>query len=278
MDPNYRVTFRGDPISLEAAQALDAAGLVLRASHGAGVAAPVAPLPEPNSHSVYLYATSADEALERVKRAVEDHGTYVAFEVEPFDVDASEPVEEPQPAPITLQLSATAEVSAALELRTGLRLSDHSRDWKRRFTEANFELDRLLAPRTDELDGEAVYAAQRELGSFYIQAYHIKDALLADAKSHRIDRRTIENMISVDADLALLADLANLEKHVKLDQPRSGTVPTVSGAGGMPVGTKDGAWRLEMVISHGGNTLDGLDVAKAAMAAWERHLMAWGLI
>ena len=79
------------------------------------------------------------------------------------------------------------------------------------------------------------------------------------------------------AALALIADLANLDKHGKLNgPPRSGNVPHLSAAKGA---TKlDGSWQLRLDIEHGGQELDGVQVAADAVQAWRRVLTEWGLI
>ena len=81
-----------------------------------------------------------------------------------------------------------------------------------------------------------------------------------------------------DGTLALLADLANLEKHVKLNRPpRSGDVPTIN-VEGLQRGSGEGGWRLKATITHQGTTLDGLDVVSAVVESWRRQLKSWGLI
>ncbi len=55
--------------------------------------------------------------------------------------------------------------------------ADQVRDWKRRWHEVERELAELQAPQTGGVSGEAIHAARHRLHSFYVQAYHIKDAL-----------------------------------------------------------------------------------------------------
>jgi hypothetical protein len=60
---------------------------------------------------------------------------------------------------------------------------------------------------------------------------------------------TVEQAITSDPNLALLADLANLDKHFKLSRaPRSGDVPTITVKGVQP-GSGEGGWRLEATIA-----------------------------
>jgi hypothetical protein len=275
MDANYRVTFRGDPIGVEAAQALDAAGLVVRASHGVGTVAPGGALPAPNHHSVYLHADSGDEALQRIERALNNLGTYVAFEVEPFEAEAAPPWTVRPVASTTVQLGVATEVEKAMPMSIVRTPPDQSRNWKRRWDEAQRELNELVAPRNSEFSNEAILAAQHELHSFFVQTYHIRDALIADAVAQPVVDRAITN----DPDLALLADLANLDKHFKLNRPtRSGAVPVISVVQGIRPGSGQAGWTLEMKVTHHGKVLDGLDIARRAVAAWRRHLKGWGLI
>jgi hypothetical protein len=152
---------------------------------------------------------------------------------------------------------------------------DHERDWKRRWEEAERGLARIKQPRTGDLSAEAVNAAHQELQSFFIQTYHLKDALKADGS---VPQNDVEQAITNDADLALLTDLANLDKHFKLNRDaRSGDTPVIGPAQGVTTSDWSG-WQLSLPITHGGNVRDGLEVAEAAVEAWRRHLKRWRLI
>lgn len=165
--------------------------------------------------------------------------------------------------------------TAVASLTLTLTPADTSRGWKRRWAEAQRDLARLEQLRTDALSGDAVNSARHELGSFFIQTYHLKDALI---KETSIPKADIEAAVTASPDLALVADLANLDKHGHLDKPpRSGIVPQI----GAPQGIADGVvpgWSLSLPIRHGPATLDGLDVARRAIQAWEQTLRRWGLI
>jgi hypothetical protein len=142
---------------------------------------------------------------------------------------------------VSFQLGIASEINVAGALRVGLGTVP-SRDWKRRWEVLQHELARLRTPRVGEVSGDAVHAAQQELQSFYIQAYHLKDALIADSPSHGITPHAIESAITADPNLALIADLANLDKHVALNRPpRSGHVPSVASAQGLRAGSGEGA-------------------------------------
>jgi hypothetical protein len=107
-------------------------------------------------------------------------------------------------------------------------------------------------------------------------AYHLKDLLKDASGSTGISKRAVESAVTNDASLALLADLANLNKHGQLDRPpRSGAVPAITSVEGVTVA--DG-WQLRVTISHGGTTIDGVTLAGDATEAWRRELKAWGLL
>jgi len=86
------------------------------------------------------------------------------------------------------------------------------------------------------------------------------------------------NAITNDPRLALLADLANLDKHFKLTRPpRSGCVPVIESFSGVH-STASKGWSLSAKIKHGTVILDGVAVAKAAVAAWQEKLSLWGML
>lgn len=121
--------------------------------------------------------------------------------------------------------------------------------------------------------------ARDELHSFYIECYHLKDALIVEASTLGITKRQVEDAITADPVLALLADLANLDKHAKLNTSkhpaRSGHVPAIGHASGA---SNSAGWRLELPIIHAGTERDGLDVARQAVEAWRRLLTGWKLL
>jgi hypothetical protein len=83
-----------------------------------------------------------------------------------------------------------------------------------------------------------------------VRTYHIKDALKQDAASLGLQPRAIEDAITNDSDLAVLADLANLDKHFKLNKScRSGAVPEIVAAEGVRWGSGEGGWRLKTPIA-----------------------------
>jgi hypothetical protein len=178
---------------------------------------------------------------------------------------------------LTWNVVISDSVKVTDSLSATLTPADQGRDWQRRWEEVQRELGALDAPHSEPLSGESIHAAAHRLHSFFIQAYHLKDALKADTPSHGVAGKTIEDAITAEPELALLADLANLDKHFKLTKPpRSGHPPVVGTLQGSS--SEVDGWRFVMPISHDGKTVDGLAAARAGVAAWRRRLTAWRLI
>jgi hypothetical protein len=177
---------------------------------------------------------------------------------------------------ITVQLSGVAAATGGAIGTPSLGLADLGRGWERRWEDAQHRLAGLLVPSTEGLSSDAIQAARDRLASFFVQAYHLKDALIAEAGSIGVSASRIEDAISREPDLALLADLCNLDKHGGLSRPpRSGDVPRITALGGR--GLVTGGWLLQVDISHAGRTRDGLQVAQAVVDTWRRVLLGWGL-
>jgi hypothetical protein len=180
---------------------------------------------------------------------------------------------------LAIGVGIAEEIDTAESISVALRPGDQIQGWRRRWSDVKEWLPRLLVPREEELSGSAILAARAELLSFFVHGYHIKDALCAEANTLGLAPETIEEAITADPELALLADLANLDKHLRLDRPpRSGSVPVVEDASGVQAGSGEGGWMLELPIRHAGAVRDGLDVATAVTVAWESHLASWRLI
>jgi hypothetical protein len=153
---------------------------------------------------------------------------------------------------------------------------DQERGWKRRWIECQRELEILLAPHTEPLSAASIHAARNALHAFFIQAYHLKDALIVEGATTGVTRDSLEKTIRSDPDLALLADLANLDKHAELKhRPKSGSVPRILDASAE---SRSDGWILRLAIESGGHRRDGLDVAQRAIDAWERELTDLRLI
>ena len=127
------------------------------------------------------------------------------------------------------------------------------------------------------MEGAAIQARRAELLAFFVSAYHLKDALKAE-KPNGVAGQSIEDAISRTPSLSLLADLCNLEKHVKprgKDLPRSGDWPsygTLAGATSYP------GWQIRLPVLHGTDTYDGIELATAVVDAWRTVLVELGCI
>jgi hypothetical protein len=200
----------------------------------------------------------------------------------PLDQPANLPVKERIPCPICgstfrqINVTCNEKLKLAGSLSMELTPGTQARDWRQRWTEIQEHLKRLLASHSEPISAASIQNANHDLHSFFIQAYHLKDSLIKDAGTTGVTKTTTENAITADPHLALLADLANLDKHGKLrGSPRSGDIPTWKVSG---VSEGDAGWRLSLTIRHKSKTLDGLDFAAEVVSAWKAHLNQWGLI
>lgn len=179
---------------------------------------------------------------------------------------------------LTIEVSIAEALSLSDHVQAALVPGNQTRDWKQRWKLVQDELALIVRPHTETMSGESIHSALQRLFSFFISAYHLKDALKDAAPGIGLSGSDVEIAVTNDARLALLADLANLDKHMKLNRaPRSGTVPVIGEISGSD-DPKGGGWRLSLQISHGTRSLDGLSVAEAAVNAWREKLAAWQLI
>ena len=200
----------------------------------------------------------------------------------PLDQPANLPVKERTPCAICgstfrqINVTCSENLKFAGSISMELTPGTQARDWRQRWTEIQEHLKRLLTSHSEPISAASIQSANHDLHSFFIQAYHLKDSLIKDAGTTGVTKTTIENAITADPHLALLADLANLDKHVELrDPPRSGDIPRWKASG---VSDGDAGWRLSLTIQHNGKTRDGLNFAGEVVSAWARHLRRWGLI
>jgi hypothetical protein len=177
---------------------------------------------------------------------------------------------------LIINLDIHDSLTASDFMESSLEPGEQDRDWKRRWENIKLALQALNAPHTESMGRDTIHAAVQQLYSFFVQAYHLKDALIDEAPSLGLTRAVIEATINSNRILSLLADLANQEKHRTLaNPPRSGTVPIQLRILGVDV---PGGWNIAVEIQHGSSTLDGLTIARNAVTAWETQLRAWGLI
>lgn len=176
---------------------------------------------------------------------------------------------------LTYHVSAWDTVSVTDSVSATLTPADQDRGWERRWLEVQRVQAQLAAPRTGGMSADAVHQAVQDFMSFFGLAYHLKDALKA-ASPQGLQGSSVESAISNDPTLALLADLANLDKHFVLShQPRSGDIPRL---GDLRSTTTVSGWEVEMPIHHKGSVIEGTAFAKDVVKAWEVRLRGWGLI
>ena len=152
------------------------------------------------------------------------------------------------------------------------------RDWRHRWERLREHEGILSKPRTQPFTGPSIQAARHELHWFFIQAYHLKDALKNDAIALRLNPRDVEEAINASPALALAADLANFDKHgvfKKGYKPRSGHTPRTVGVSGMSI---TGEWRLNLTIQHGSRQVDGISLAAEIIKQWADVLSKFGLV
>jgi hypothetical protein len=124
-------------------------------------------------------------------------------------------------------------------------------------------------PRADTL-----HDAGQDLFEFFVSAYHLKDALIEDGAA---PKDVVEAAITSNPSLALLADLANMDKHRRLNRPpRSGDIPVIDGPAGEAADGSD-TWRLVINIRHKGSQIDGARFAVVVVDEWRATLLSWGL-
>ena len=172
--------------------------------------------------------------------------------------------------------TAMSDATAVASLQPG----DQGRGWERRWQDIQDEAPRVLAPITSAISGEDIQRARRRVLSFYITAFHLKDALIAAAPTTGISPKRVEDAVNAEPELALLADLANLDKHEELTRrTHSGHAPReVRRAGATLPGSPSPGWQLQLEFEHNGVTVDGLKIVQQSVDAWRRVLQGWGLI
>ncbi|MDP9074266.1 MAG: hypothetical protein M3N98_08855 [Actinomycetota bacterium] len=170
-------------------------------------------------------------------------------------------------------LVATATASA--NFSSSLTPGTQERDWQLRWKQLQQRLPRVTGPRSEPRSGDAIHSAAQDLFEFFVSGYHLKDALIADGAVAKVD---VEGAINASPILGLLADLANLDKHRRLDvkkhPPRSGDVPVVERISDTSSGS---TWQLLVEIRHMGTKVDGVAFAAVVVSEWRIHLLRWGL-
>jgi len=90
-------------------------------------------------------------------------------------------------------------------------------------------------------------------------------------------KKFVEAAIDASPNLALLADLANMDKHRRLNKPPgSGEVPVIDGPAAQ-ASDNSATWRLIETIRHKGQRIYALTFANSVIDAWRKSLLALGL-
>lgn len=280
MTSPFRVFFRRQ---LDAAdsRALDAAGLRYRVSTGAAVfVGGDGDLPEPINHAIYVRAESAEDAVERVRQALAPGGEPTVFEVEQTDIDLEPPDDEDSSPPEKGSGPKRFEVVVGEKLETADQVSlvlkpfVGNERWSERFHDCESTLPSLDSPQTSEFNGANIKALASRTFALVVDLYHVKDALIEEAPGG-VTRERVEEAISADPDLSLLADLCNQRKHGVLTRVRSGDEPKVKPYEG--VGVDATAWRCRIMVEHHGAERELFSIVHAALAAWRRLFRSWGI-
>jgi len=176
---------------------------------------------------------------------------------------------------LSFNMSIEESVTATDHCSTELVPGNQERDWKQRWKILQEEFQYISSPCTEVMSADSIHTSLQRLSSFFIHAYHFKDALKAASTEIGLTASDIEAAITNDPRLALLADLANLDKHLILNtQPRSGCTPVIQQISGID-NSAGGGWFLSVKIKHGATVLDGITITQNAVAAWREQLMAW---
>ncbi len=138
---------------------------------------------------------------------------------------------------LVANMAATMGGRGDLSATPSLHLNEQ-RDWRVRWRELQAVLERVRTPRTDDMGLEGLDSAKSDLLQLFVKIWHFKDALKAENPGGV--RPLVEPFANNSADLKLIADLCNVEKHVDTQStahsPRSGSAyPTV----GMPTARSD---------------------------------------
>jgi hypothetical protein len=165
-------------------------------------------------------------------------------------------------------------VATSVTITTTFRPGAQERDWQIRWSQLQHRLGSVTAPRSNLRSADTVHSAEQDLFEFFVSAYHLKDALIADGAA---PKKLVEAAIHANPNLALLADLANMDKHRRLDMPpRSGEVPVIDGPAA-EASDNSATWRLILTIRHKGQRIDALAFANSVIDAWRKSLLALGL-
>jgi hypothetical protein len=129
----------------------------------------------------------------------------------------------------------------------------------------------LYKPGADRVD---------DVYSFFLHCYHVKDWLKNDEGFSGCDGRAIEDYVTNTPSLALVADICNGLKHMRIKgKPRSVDMPTtrlptvdIQVGPGILEGRPDLRIKTRVVIKHRDKEIDALELATEAVKAWKTLL------
>jgi hypothetical protein len=78
-------------------------------------------------------------------------------------------------ATLTFNLSSEVSASASAHCSSELIPGNQARDWKQRWKVLQEDLQFISSPRTEVMSGDSIHFSLQRLGSFFVQAYHLKD-------------------------------------------------------------------------------------------------------
>jgi hypothetical protein len=173
---------------------------------------------------------------------------------------------------IILRVKSKETLVVAQDGSLGLGI-EHAREWQHVWR--GIEDASILGTQDEKITAAAVADARSKLEHVFNECLNLRDHLDTDP-TVPITKKQIDIAIDAHPMLALTVDIANTTKHAVLKRRlRSGHAPKILAVSGAVTG--DG-WMLRMEIEHGGNTLDGVTVAREAVAAWRSLLSSWGLL
>ena len=144
------------------------------------------------------------------------------------------------------------------------------RRYYNRFQALNSGSASIQTPGADRFD---------DVLSFFMHCYHLKDWLKNDPNYKRSNEE-IEEYVNSNPDLALVADICNGIKHLKLNRrTHSGIEPRIEHqelsielGPGVEDGKPNMLVRVKITITHGGKKIDAFEIASKAYNAWKKFV------
>lgn len=106
--------------------------------------------------------------------------------------------------------------------------------------------------------------------AFFQNCHHLKDWINNDP-GVEIAKETVEEWISSKVELKICADICNSTKHLKLNNVRSGTTPTI-GKAHYTFHTHEGTTSLTFTVDTASGPEDAFELATRCMEAWRQFI------